>query len=114
MEPLESITTPLSAHPPDEHTGSLGDLPDWAVVGDRDRQRITGNLGRTRWWQIRRDDPTAPKPVQLSPGRIGWRVGDLRRWLAERPMADRRMAPERAEKARAGRDAARMRRQSAA
>ncbi len=28
-----------------------------------------------------------PEPIQLSPGRIGWRRADIERWLEQRAMA---------------------------
>jgi prophage regulatory protein len=38
-----------------------------------------------------------PSPVQLSPGRVGWRESDIDAWIASRPIVDpRRPAAKRA------------------
>jgi prophage regulatory protein len=34
-----------------------------------------------------RHDPTFPKPVRLGKGSIGFRVGDIERWVDTRPSA---------------------------
>ena len=41
-------------------------------------------------WQARyneRNDPTWPKPVQISAHRVGYRTAELLKWAAERPLA---------------------------
>ena len=39
-------------------------------------------------WRLRNRDQFPP-PIQLSPGRVGWRRSDLERWLAQREAASR-------------------------
>lgn len=41
------------------------------------------SVSKTTLWRLsRRGD--LPQPIQLSPGRIGWRAADLEAWLAAR------------------------------
>lgn len=42
---------------------------------------MTGNLGRTTWWRMIRDGK-APRPIRISPGRVGWWEDDIREWQA--------------------------------
>lgn len=58
------------------------DYPDDRILNERDRAKFT-SLGRTAWYYLRKRGD-APAPIQLTPGRLGYRVGDLRAWLASR------------------------------
>ncbi len=43
-------------------------------------------LGRSTVYRMM-DRGEFPRPVQLGPNRVGWRVEDLEEWLASRPAA---------------------------
>jgi predicted DNA-binding transcriptional regulator AlpA len=46
-------------------------------------RQLFGGLSRsTVWRRVRAGD--LPKPVHLSPGRIGWRHSDIATWQAQR------------------------------
>lgn len=38
-------------------------------------------------WRMRRDG-ILPEPVRISPGRLAWPSSVIKKWLAERPLAD--------------------------
>lgn len=64
-----------------------------AVQGGRAMTKLVYSIGELRdviglakWTVydlIKKDQ--FPRPVQLSPGRVGWRATDIQRWIAERP-----------------------------
>jgi prophage regulatory protein len=55
-------------------------VPD-RIVGEHERRNITG-LGRTTAWAMEKAG-TFPRRVELTGGRVGWRLSDLMRWVAE-------------------------------
>lgn len=52
-------------------------------VGERERREITG-VPRQTWWRMERAGQ-APGRLQVTPGRVGWRLSELLRWMDERP-----------------------------
>lgn len=62
----------------------MSELPDvdtllpWPQV-----KPLVGNQSRVTWWRAMRRGE-APAPVQVSPGRVAWRLADLRAWQAKR------------------------------
>lgn len=44
-------------------------------------------VGATHFWQLRRQDPTFPRPVRLGIRAIGFRRSDLIAWLETRQAA---------------------------
>ena len=52
------------------------------ILRFRDVCRTT-RLSRTTLWRLRRNG-AFPPPIQLSPGLIGWRRGDIEAWYEER------------------------------
>jgi predicted DNA-binding transcriptional regulator AlpA len=44
---------------------------------------LFGNISRTTAWRLVRQK-TLPRPVQVSPNRIGWRHSDIVAWQAAR------------------------------
>ena len=43
-------------------------------------------LSSTTLWRMRRRGEL-PEPIRLSPGRVGWSVAVIEKWLAEREVA---------------------------
>jgi prophage regulatory protein len=67
----------------DNDLGSVEPIYQWPEA-----QRLFGNLSRTTVWRrVRAGD--IPKPVHISPGRIGWLHSDIVAWQAERAAAAR-------------------------
>jgi predicted DNA-binding transcriptional regulator AlpA len=66
----------------------LAAWPDDRVCDDKTTGIVTG-LSRTARYDLRRQGRFPPAIVLTgtpeNPGRIGWRLGDLRAWLAARP-----------------------------
>ena len=52
-------------------------------VGERERLEITG-VPRQTWWREERAG-RAPRRVQITANRVGWRLSELVRWMDERP-----------------------------
>jgi predicted DNA-binding transcriptional regulator AlpA len=50
-------------------------------------RQLFGGLSRTTVWRMVRAG-ALPKPIHLSPGRIGWRHSDIANWQAERSGPD--------------------------
>ncbi|MYZ47335.1 helix-turn-helix transcriptional regulator [Propylenella binzhouense] len=42
------------------------------------------NVGRTSLWKLSKDDPTFPKPVQVTPGRKAFVANEINAWIAAR------------------------------
>lgn len=54
------------------------------VLSPADVMRKT-SLSRTTLWRLsRRDGADFPRPIQLSPGRIGWRASEIEQFLSAR------------------------------
>jgi prophage regulatory protein len=53
-------------------------------VPEHECKSISSLPRSTRWRLIR--DGKFPPPVQVSPGRIAWRLSDLTRWMNDRPV----------------------------
>ena len=77
-------------------------------TGDPDGERIITcaelvgiiPLDRTTFWRLSQQG-RFPKPIQLTPSRIGWRWSAVRAWLAEReanPVEARAYFPRKARK----------------
>lgn len=54
-------------------------------VGERERREITG-VPRQTWWRMERAGQ-APGRLQVTPGRVGWRLSELLQRMDERPRA---------------------------
>jgi prophage regulatory protein len=52
------------------------------IVRDKERREITG-LGRTTAWELERRGEF-PARVELTGGRVGWRLSDLQAWVRNR------------------------------
>jgi len=61
--------------------GSVEPIYSW-----RDARPLFGGIGRTTAWRMVRAGEL-PKPVHLTPGRIGWRHSDIAAWQAQRGVA---------------------------
>ena len=46
-------------------------------------KRDTGNQSRATYWRMWRKGEF-PKPIQISPGRVGWLKSEIDAWKAER------------------------------
>lgn len=42
-------------------------------------------LSRSQIYRILKSDPSFPKPIRLSPRRIGWRENEVDSWIDDRP-----------------------------
>jgi len=49
-------------------------------------------IGRSKVYELVRDDPTFPRPLEITPGRRGFLLDVLREWLARRAAAAREAA----------------------
>lgn len=45
------------------------------------------SIGRTKLWQITREDPSFPKPIEISAGRKGFVLADIEAWVRSRAEA---------------------------
>ena len=45
------------------------------------------SIGRTKLWQLAREDPSFPKPIEISAGRKGFVLSDIEAWLRSRTEA---------------------------
>ena len=59
-------------------------IPDNAeILRPKPAARFLG-LGDTRFWQLRREDPSFPEPIRLGVRAIGFRRSDLLAWIGAR------------------------------
>lgn len=52
------------------------------IVSPRQLLDLTGLSQATIWRMVARGD--LPRPIRLSPGRVGWPESEIRAWLASR------------------------------
>lgn len=57
------------------------DLPDESLVDKRIRSAVAG-IGDSQTYELVKQG-RFPAPVKLGPRCVRWRMGDLRRWLAD-------------------------------
>ena len=75
------------------------------IVSTREARAIL-SIGKTTEHVYRRTQPDFPVRLQLGPGRFGYKLSDLTRWIDTRPAAPTAPAPERAAAARRAKRAA--------
>lgn len=73
-------------------------VEDGAILSPKQTYQFTSLSGATIWRLRQRGQ--FPDPVQLSPGRMGWRRRDVARWLAERQDIAHQLRPSPNPKAR--------------
>jgi predicted DNA-binding transcriptional regulator AlpA len=62
--------------------------PDDEFLSQSEAQAWLGGISRTTLWRWARDG-VGPVPVRLGPRKLGYRLGELRRFAAEREGATR-------------------------
>lgn len=60
------------------------------IVRERERREITG-VSRTTAYTLERRG-MFPGRVELTGGRVGWRLSDLQQWIESRPLVGHRAA----------------------
>jgi predicted DNA-binding transcriptional regulator AlpA len=65
------------------------------LIPRRQGYKMVG-LSNTTGWRRERDDPEFPKPVVSGPNRFAFKLSDLQRYIASRPVAVPGPRPERA------------------
>ena len=53
------------------------------IVREPERKAITG-IGRTTAWELERRGEF-PRRIELTGGRVGWRLSELQKWVRSRP-----------------------------
>ena len=51
-------------------------------------------IGRTSVYTLLSDDPTFPRPIQVTPRAVAWRREDIAEWVASRPVAGAHSSPD--------------------
>lgn len=57
------------------------DRPVRLVLSYPDTARALG-IGRSKVYELVRDDPSFPRPIEVTPGRRGFLIAELDEWLA--------------------------------
>jgi predicted DNA-binding transcriptional regulator AlpA len=63
-------------------------LPRAIILDRKEALRRAGNISKSAEHRLRHIDPTFPKPVRLSPRRVGYYENEWMEWLANRPRVD--------------------------
>ncbi|MDA8128093.1 MAG: AlpA family phage regulatory protein [Betaproteobacteria bacterium] len=82
MDTLQTYTHPTGSRRPRKPIGvDIASLPDDSLVDKTIRRAVTG-LGDSHTYVLIAEQKF-PLPIRLGPRCVRWRMGDLRRWLAD-------------------------------
>jgi predicted DNA-binding transcriptional regulator AlpA len=68
-------------------------LSSKTLVTRREGRRRAGNISRTSEHRLLKQDPSWPRPVEITPGLTGYYLDELEAWIESRPRTEAHRLP---------------------